>query len=82
MLSLFLVSLVGSQPAHPAGVQSNLGTGNLSFPWSRLRLPRYPSRYFFFFFQFLQYEQEVDKKIAGPLYFESLIKKARHISLS
>lgn len=54
VLSLFLVSLVGSQPAHPAGVQSNLGTGNLSFPWSRLRLPRYPSCYFFFFFQYLR----------------------------
>lgn len=70
VLSLFLVSLVGSQPAHPAGVQSNLGTGNLSFPWSRLRLPRYPSCYFFFFF-FNTYEQEVDKKIAGPLFFDT-----------
>ncbi|XP_053182011.1 endoplasmic reticulum aminopeptidase 2 [Scomber japonicus] len=51
VLSLLHVSLVGSQPAkasqqpsstpHPAGEQSPLGTDNLSFPWSRLRLPRY-----------------------------------------
>ncbi|XP_035513793.1 endoplasmic reticulum aminopeptidase 2 [Morone saxatilis] len=51
VLSLFHVSLVGSQPTqsqqqassptHPSGEQSPLGTGNLSFPWSRLRLPRY-----------------------------------------
>uniref|UniRef100_A0A7N6BYT1 Aminopeptidase n=1 Tax=Anabas testudineus TaxID=64144 RepID=A0A7N6BYT1_ANATE len=48
VLSPFLVSLVGCQhtqnssaPTHPAGEQSPLGTGNLSFPWSRLRLPRY-----------------------------------------
>ncbi|KAM8885152.1 endoplasmic reticulum aminopeptidase 2 isoform 1-T1 [Spinachia spinachia] len=49
--SLFLMSLVESQPTqssrqpsappHPAGEQSPLGTDNLSFPWSRLRLPRY-----------------------------------------
>lgn len=53
LLSLFHMSLAGSQPTqrsqqassppHPAGEQSTLGTGNLSFPWSRLRLPRYPS---------------------------------------
>uniref|UniRef100_A0A8D0AH86 Aminopeptidase n=1 Tax=Sander lucioperca TaxID=283035 RepID=A0A8D0AH86_SANLU len=51
LLSLFHMSLAGSQPTqrsqqassppHPAGEQSTLGTGNLSFPWSRLRLPRY-----------------------------------------
>uniref|UniRef100_A0A8C4I5R9 Aminopeptidase n=1 Tax=Dicentrarchus labrax TaxID=13489 RepID=A0A8C4I5R9_DICLA len=51
VLSLFHMSLVGSQPTqsqqqassptHPSGEQSPLGTGNLSFPWSRLRLPRY-----------------------------------------
>lgn len=51
VLSLFHASLVGSQTAkvsqqpsstpHPAGEQSALGTDNLSFPWSRLRLPRY-----------------------------------------
>ncbi|KAM9858781.1 endoplasmic reticulum aminopeptidase 2 [Aulostomus maculatus] len=44
---LFLIhaSVVGSQPAssspHPPGEQSPLGTDNLSFPWSRIRLPRY-----------------------------------------
>ncbi|XP_019110411.2 endoplasmic reticulum aminopeptidase 2 isoform X2 [Larimichthys crocea] len=45
VLSLFQVSLVGSQPTQSpqqaTGEQSSLGTGNLSFPWSRLRLPRY-----------------------------------------
>ncbi|KAF3695860.1 Endoplasmic reticulum aminopeptidase 2 [Channa argus] len=49
VLSLFYVSLAGVQPKesaqqaipHPAGEQSPLGTENLSFPWSRLRLPRY-----------------------------------------
>ncbi|XP_075955794.1 endoplasmic reticulum aminopeptidase 2 isoform X5 [Anarhichas minor] len=51
VLSLFHMSLGGSQPTqssqqassppHPAGQQSPLGTSNLSFPWSRLRLPRY-----------------------------------------
>ncbi|XP_069565580.1 endoplasmic reticulum aminopeptidase 2 [Brachyistius frenatus] len=51
VLSLFSVSLVGSQPTqssqhassppHPAGEPSPLSTDNLSFPWSRLRLPRY-----------------------------------------
>ncbi|XP_074525912.1 endoplasmic reticulum aminopeptidase 2 [Halichoeres trimaculatus] len=49
MLSLLHMSLVGSQPSskqsfdapHPVGEQSTLGTDNLSFPWSRLRLPRY-----------------------------------------
>ncbi|XP_071381754.1 endoplasmic reticulum aminopeptidase 2 [Centroberyx affinis] len=51
VLSLFHASLVGSQPTqsprqassspHPTGEQTPLSTGNLSFPWSRLRLPRY-----------------------------------------
>lgn len=48
VLSLFHVSLEGCQPAqqamsppHPTGEHSPLVTGNLSFPWSRLRLPRY-----------------------------------------
>uniref|UniRef100_A0AAQ5WXI2 Aminopeptidase n=1 Tax=Amphiprion ocellaris TaxID=80972 RepID=A0AAQ5WXI2_AMPOC len=53
LLVLFLlsVSLLGSQPtqssqqvsspAHPAGEQSPLDPSSLSFPWSRLRLPRY-----------------------------------------
>uniref|UniRef100_A0A665WXA7 Aminopeptidase n=1 Tax=Echeneis naucrates TaxID=173247 RepID=A0A665WXA7_ECHNA len=46
-LSLFHVFLVGSQPnssqqaSGHQGAQSLLGTDNLSFPWSRLRLPRY-----------------------------------------
>uniref|UniRef100_A0A669DIF1 Aminopeptidase n=1 Tax=Oreochromis niloticus TaxID=8128 RepID=A0A669DIF1_ORENI len=51
VLSLFSVSLVGSQPtessqqvssppAHPAG-EPSLSIDNLSFPWSRLRLPKY-----------------------------------------
>lgn len=50
VLSLLTVSLVGSQPTkssqhvssppHSAGEQS-VGTNNLSFPWSRLRLPKY-----------------------------------------
>lgn len=52
VLLIFSVSLVGSQPfqssqqvpsPHPAGEQSPLGEDNLSFPWSRLRLPRYAS---------------------------------------
>ncbi|KAK1893011.1 Endoplasmic reticulum aminopeptidase 2 [Dissostichus eleginoides] len=49
VLSLFHVSLVGSHPSsqhassppQPAGEQSPEGSDNLSFPWSRLRLPRY-----------------------------------------
>lgn len=49
VLSLFHVSLVGSHtssqhassPPQPAGEQSPEGSDNLSFPWSRLRLPRY-----------------------------------------
>lgn len=51
VLFLFSVSLVGSQPTqssqqvssppHPAGEQSPLDPNSLSFPWSRLRLPRY-----------------------------------------
>uniref|UniRef100_UPI003AAACCD0 endoplasmic reticulum aminopeptidase 2 isoform X1 n=1 Tax=Centroberyx gerrardi TaxID=166262 RepID=UPI003AAACCD0 len=51
VLSLFQASLVGSQPTQsprqassspqPTGEQTPLSTGNLSFPWSRLRLPRY-----------------------------------------
>uniref|UniRef100_A0A8C3GB40 Aminopeptidase n=1 Tax=Cyclopterus lumpus TaxID=8103 RepID=A0A8C3GB40_CYCLU len=51
VLSLFHMSLVGSQPTQssqqassppaPAEEQSPLGAGNLPFPWSRLRLPRY-----------------------------------------
>lgn len=55
VLFLFHVSLAGSQPTqssqqapgppHPAGDQSSLGSGNLSFPWSRLRLPRYALLY-------------------------------------
>uniref|UniRef100_A0AAX7THQ6 Aminopeptidase n=1 Tax=Astatotilapia calliptera TaxID=8154 RepID=A0AAX7THQ6_ASTCA len=51
VLSLFSASLVGSQPtessqqvssppAHPAG-EPSLSIDNLSFPWSRLRLPKY-----------------------------------------
>ncbi|XP_023269255.1 endoplasmic reticulum aminopeptidase 2-like [Seriola lalandi dorsalis] len=46
-LSLFHVCLVGCQPnssqqaSSPPGEQSPLGTDKLSFPWSRLRLPRY-----------------------------------------
>ncbi|XP_073321593.1 endoplasmic reticulum aminopeptidase 2 [Pagrus major] len=51
VLSLFHVSLAGSQPTqssqqapgppHPAEEQPPLAPDNLSFPWSRLRLPRY-----------------------------------------
>lgn len=51
VLSLVRVSLVGSQPTqgpqeasvppHPMGERSHSGTDTLSFPWSRLRLPRY-----------------------------------------
>ncbi|KAF7660154.1 hypothetical protein LDENG_00286810 [Lucifuga dentata] len=51
VLSVVHVSLTGSQPSqnpqqesippHPTGEQSLLDTGNLSFPWSHLRLPRY-----------------------------------------
>ncbi|MEQ2259886.1 hypothetical protein XENORESO_021199, partial [Xenotaenia resolanae] len=47
----FKVCLVRSQPSQssqqvtsppsPTGEQSPLDDGNLSFPWSRLRLPRY-----------------------------------------
>ncbi len=58
LLVLSLFHVVGSQPnqssqqapspPHPAGEQPPLGTGNLSFPWSRLRLPRYPSHCFCF----------------------------------
>uniref|UniRef100_UPI0037E80419 endoplasmic reticulum aminopeptidase 2 n=1 Tax=Semicossyphus pulcher TaxID=241346 RepID=UPI0037E80419 len=48
-LPLLHLSLVGSQPTsqqtssppHPVGEQSPLGSDTLSFPWSRLRLPRY-----------------------------------------
>ncbi|XP_071338888.1 endoplasmic reticulum aminopeptidase 2 [Trachinotus anak] len=46
-LSLFHVCLVGcqsnssQQASSPPGEQSPLGADNLSFPWSRLRLPRY-----------------------------------------
>lgn len=50
VLSVFHI-LVGSQPTQsprqasspqqPAGEQPPSGSGNLSFPWSRLRLPRY-----------------------------------------
>ena len=43
-LSLLHMSLVECQPTQnssPPGVQPPLGTDNLSFPWSRLRLPRY-----------------------------------------
>ncbi|XP_037536391.1 endoplasmic reticulum aminopeptidase 2 [Nematolebias whitei] len=51
VLLLFSVSLVESQPSqssqqvssplHPAGEQAPPSQDNLSFPWSRLRLPRY-----------------------------------------
>ncbi|XP_076006764.1 endoplasmic reticulum aminopeptidase 2 [Genypterus blacodes] len=51
VLSLVHLHLVGSEPAqgpeeasvppHPSGQQSHSGTNNLSFPWSRLRLPRH-----------------------------------------
>ncbi|KAM9359901.1 endoplasmic reticulum aminopeptidase 2 isoform 1-T2 [Symphorus nematophorus] len=51
VLSLLHVSLTGCQPTHssqqaqgpphPAGEQPPLASDNLSFPWSRLRLPRY-----------------------------------------
>uniref|UniRef100_A0A7N8XX13 Aminopeptidase n=1 Tax=Mastacembelus armatus TaxID=205130 RepID=A0A7N8XX13_9TELE len=51
VLSVLHVSLIGCQhaqsshqvssPHHPEGEQSPLGVDNLSFPWSRLRLPRY-----------------------------------------
>lgn len=47
LLSLLFVSLVGSQPADDSEVLSNLATSDLSFPWSRLRLPRYLSKSFF-----------------------------------
>ncbi|XP_053277343.1 endoplasmic reticulum aminopeptidase 2 [Pleuronectes platessa] len=43
-LSLLHKSLVECEPnqnSSPPGVQPPLGTDNLSFPWSRLRLPRY-----------------------------------------
>ncbi|XP_054628263.1 endoplasmic reticulum aminopeptidase 2 [Dunckerocampus dactyliophorus] len=35
------ISQQASSPLHSPGEQSPLGTDNLSFPWSRLRLPRY-----------------------------------------
>ncbi|XP_003975193.2 endoplasmic reticulum aminopeptidase 2 [Takifugu rubripes] len=41
VLSLFFMSLVLSQPVDENGVQSTPATSGLSFPWSRLRLPRY-----------------------------------------
>ncbi|XP_070690250.1 endoplasmic reticulum aminopeptidase 2 [Pempheris klunzingeri] len=50
VLFVFHVSLVGCQPSqssqasstpHLTGEQSPMGSGDLSFPWSRLRLPRY-----------------------------------------
>nr|XP_046243202.1 endoplasmic reticulum aminopeptidase 2 isoform X1 [Scatophagus argus]XP_046243203.1 endoplasmic reticulum aminopeptidase 2 isoform X1 [Scatophagus argus] len=45
VLFLFHMSLVGSQPVQSSqpvlGEQSPLTTSDLSFPWSRLRLPRY-----------------------------------------
>ncbi|XP_041643413.1 endoplasmic reticulum aminopeptidase 2 isoform X2 [Cheilinus undulatus] len=49
VLSVLHLSLVGSEPTskqtspppHPEGEQPPLGVDNLSFPWSRLRLPRY-----------------------------------------
>ncbi|XP_035494571.1 endoplasmic reticulum aminopeptidase 2 [Scophthalmus maximus] len=48
VLSVFHVSLVwcnrnlsSQQASSPPVVQPPLGAGNLSFPWSRLRLPRY-----------------------------------------
>lgn len=47
LLSLLFVSLVGSQPVDDSEVLSNLATSDLSFPWSRLRLPRYLSKSFF-----------------------------------
>uniref|UniRef100_A0A3Q3JAP8 Aminopeptidase n=1 Tax=Monopterus albus TaxID=43700 RepID=A0A3Q3JAP8_MONAL len=50
-LTLLVLSLVGCQPTqssqqepsppHPTEEQPPLGIDNLSFPWSRLRLPRY-----------------------------------------
>lgn len=46
-LSLFIASLASSQHTNPPGVKSNSDTDNLSFPWSRLRLPRYPKCSFF-----------------------------------
>lgn len=67
VLSLFHVSLAGSQPTqssqqapgppHPAGEQPPLAADNLSFPWSRLRLPRYPSHFF--------KNLEIDKNVEG-----------------
>lgn len=56
VLSLFFVSLAGSQPADDAGVQSTLAS-DLSFPWSRLRLPRYLSEY-----SFQMHKDEITKK--------------------
>nr|XP_020509293.1 endoplasmic reticulum aminopeptidase 2-like [Labrus bergylta] len=49
VLCVLHLCLVGSQPTskktstppHPVGERSPLGPDNLSFPWSRLRLPRY-----------------------------------------
>ncbi|XP_077571154.1 endoplasmic reticulum aminopeptidase 2-like [Stigmatopora nigra] len=35
------ISQQASSPHHPSQEQTPLGTDNLSFPWSRLRLPRY-----------------------------------------
>lgn len=48
LLSLLFVPLVGSQPADDSEVLSNVATSDLSFPWSRLRLPRYLSKSVFF----------------------------------
>lgn len=48
VLPLFFVSLVLSQPADDNGVQSAAATTDLSFPWSRLRLPRYLFSAFFY----------------------------------
>lgn len=62
LLSLVFVSLVGSQPADDSGVLSNLATSDLSFPWSRLRLPRYLSKSFFQVYKDINKEKELKQE--------------------
>lgn len=77
-LSLFIASLASSQHTNPPGVNSD--TDNLSFPWSRLRLPRYPQCSFF--------KIPVIRKLIGsflfcyPLSFKLLTTTSTHISSS
>lgn len=75
VLSLFFVSLAGSQPADDAGVQSTLAS-DLSFPWSRLRLPRYLSEY-----SFQMHKDEITKKTKTRNRCISVIEKAAILCL-